>query len=66
LENRIGHTIATAATAKEPDIMPGRTLLGMKGTNVDHMTCISINKSEKSRSTVDINGSSLYYMSRQN
>lgn len=37
---RVSHTITTATVAKEPKIMPGRTLLGMKGTNVDHMTCI--------------------------
>jgi len=38
-ENRMRHTIVTAARANEPEIMPGSTLLGMKGTNVDHMTC---------------------------
>jgi hypothetical protein len=37
-ENRMRRTIATAARATEPEIMPGSTLLGMKGTNVDHMT----------------------------
>jgi hypothetical protein len=30
----------TIATAKEPEIMPCSTLLWMKGTNVNHMTCI--------------------------
>jgi hypothetical protein len=39
-DNIMCRTIATAATAKEPEIMPGSTLLGMKGTKVDHMTCI--------------------------
>lgn len=39
-DNIMCRTIATAVRAKEPEIMPGSTLLGMKGTNVDHMTCI--------------------------
>jgi hypothetical protein len=48
-DNIMRRTIATAATAKEPQIMPGSTLLGMKGTNVDHMTCISNDRTEISR-----------------
>jgi hypothetical protein len=36
---RIFHTMATAATAKEPEIEQGSMLLRISGINVDHMTC---------------------------
>jgi hypothetical protein len=35
---RIFHTMATAATAKEPEIEQCSMLLRINGTNVDHMT----------------------------
>jgi hypothetical protein len=35
---RIFHTMATAATSKEPEIEQGSMLLRINGTNVDHMT----------------------------
>lgn len=42
IKQRIDLTIITAVTARTKAIAPGKILLGMYGTNVDHIICNQI------------------------